>query len=81
MEAVSTRQLIPITSNRNDDGPDSLEATIRNLNTSIRLPVLTLRDADRTLHSSQYAEEVIEDLIDKLLRIESLRATGRLYVP
>jgi hypothetical protein len=38
------------------------------------------RPAARILASSAYAEDVIESLIDRLLRIESLRGTGRLYL-
>ena len=38
-----------ITGNRNDDGPDSLEATTRNENQPESLPVITIGDADRVL--------------------------------
>ena len=37
--------LVLITGNRNDDGPDSLEATIRNENQPESLPVITIGDA------------------------------------
>ena len=75
------RQLILLTSNRNDDGPDSLEATIRSANTPLSLPIFTLGDADEVLRNSHYAESIVERLYDRLLRIDTLRGTGRLYLP
>ena len=75
------QQLYLLTNNRNDDGPDSLEATIRNKNSESSLPVFTFSDADRIYESREYAERVTESLFDKLLRIESLRGTGRLFLP
>src|SRR5439155_5672074 len=44
------RQVFLLTNNRNDDDPDSLEATIRKHNTPQSLPVFTIADADRILH-------------------------------
>ena len=70
-----------VTNNRNDDGPDSLEATIRACNTASSLPVFTLSDAERIFQSKDYADRVIESLFDKLLQIDDLRGTGRLYLP
>jgi hypothetical protein len=70
-----------LTNNRNDDGPDSLEATIRQQTTEISLPVFTLSDADQVFLRKDYAERVIETLFDYLLRIDSLRGTGRLFLP
>ncbi len=75
------QQLILLTSNRNDDGPDSLEATIRSRNTPLSLPVFTFGDADRILQSAAYAEQVMVSLFDQLLRLDALRGTGRLYLP
>lgn len=75
------QQLYLLTNNRNDDGPDSLEATIRVHNTAASLPVFTLSDADRIFHSKDYADRVTESLFDQLLRIDTLRGTGRLYLP
>ena len=46
-ETCQQEDLFLLTSNRKDDGPDSLEATIRTRNTVSSLPVFTLSDADR----------------------------------
>jgi hypothetical protein len=73
-------QLVLVTANRNDDGSDSLEATIRTENTSDSLPVLTVADADRVLHSREYAERVVAKLMEYLVDIDQYRGTGRLYL-
>ena len=73
--------LVLITGNRNDDGPDSLEATIRNENQPESLPVITIGDADRVLRDRLYAENVAGRLLDYLMRIDEVRGVGRLYVP
>jgi len=70
-----------LTNNRNDDGPNSLEATIRTRNAATRLPVFTFSDADRIYQSKGYVDRVVESLFDQLLRIETLRGSGRLYLP
>ena len=56
-----------LTNNRNDDGPDSLETTIRTSNTLQSLPVFTIGDADNILTGNQYADRVIDRLF-RLLR-------------
>ena len=73
--------LVLITGNRNDDGPDSLEATIRNQNQPESLPVITIGDADRVLRDRLYAENVADRLLDYLMRTDEVRGVGRLYVP
>jgi len=80
-EACQQQQIILLTANRNNDGPDSLEATIQGLNRPDSLPVFTLADADRVLHSRDYAERVAVRLLEHLLTIDLVRGTGRLYLP
>ena len=80
-QLCQNQQLILLTNNRNDDGPDSLEATIRSRNTATSLPVFTFGDADRILQSTPYADKVVVSLFDQLLRLDELRGTGRLYLP
>jgi hypothetical protein len=75
------RQIALITANRNDEGPHSLEATIRNQNRDDSLPVFTLADANRIMMDRAYARRVAESLLDYLSFIERVRGAGRLYVP
>lgn len=76
-----TEQLILITDNRNQDSPDSLEATMRQYNQPDSLPVFTIADLDKFRNSRVYADRVLESLYDYLLRIDEVRGTGRLYLP
>ena len=48
-EACQREQVILLTANRNDAGPDSLEATIQQHNTPTSLPVFTLANEQRVL--------------------------------
>ena len=78
------RDLVLITGNRNDDGPDSLESTIREA-ISLSLPVFTVGDAQRVLEDASYARAVAVDLLDYLFtlreRPERLLGIGRIYLP
>lgn len=74
-------QLILITDNRNLDGPDSLEATIRQHNQPDCLPVFTIADLNAFRTSPLYIERVVESFYEYLLRIDEVRGTGRLYLP
>jgi hypothetical protein len=75
------QQIALITANRNADGPDSLEETLRTRNRPDSLPVFTVSDAQRVLHSPDYAERVAVKLLDYLMNIDRVRGTGRLYLP
>jgi hypothetical protein len=74
-------RLVLITGNRNDDGPDSLEAAIREENQPDSLPVFTLANPNRVLQDRHYAEIVAETLLGYLMRIDEVLGAGRLYVP
>jgi hypothetical protein len=80
-QACQKAQVILVTSNRNQRGPDSLETTIRALNGPDKLPVFTLSNAERIVHDRAYAEKVAERLLDYLLFIDKYKGTGRIYLP
>jgi hypothetical protein len=71
------------TENRNDDGPDSLEATLSDSWQSGRLPVLTLSNKLRFEHSREYAERVASDVAELLFGIAQQQYCDqpRIYVP
>jgi hypothetical protein len=75
------QQIILLTANRNADGPESLEVMLRTCNKPESLPVFTIADPERVLHSKKHAERVAARLLDYLLVIDSVRGTGRLYLP
>jgi hypothetical protein len=74
-------QLILVTDNRNDDSPESLEATIRQFGVADSLPVFTIANLRRLGADRAYAERVVVSFYDYLLRIDEVRGTGRLYLP
>lgn len=80
-QRCQAEQLVLITNNRNEDSPDSLEATIRQHNTPGSLPVFTIGNLDQFRLSRAYATRVLERLYEYLLEIESVRGTGRLFLP
>lgn len=73
--------VVLITGNRNEDGPDSLETTIRKFNMPTSLPVLTVGDTEQVLHSRAYADRIVERLLEYLMDIDNYRGAGRLYLP
>lgn len=80
-EACQHEQVVLLTANRNDEGPESLESTIQQRNTPQSLPVFTLANDQRVLRDRQYAEMVADRLIEALFDIDSYRGTGRFYLP
>jgi len=80
-QACQENEVLLITGNRNAEGPESLETTIRQRNRSDCLPVLTLANPDRIARDRAYAESVVERLFDVLVDVEAFRGTGRLFLP
>jgi hypothetical protein len=62
-------------------GADSLDEAIRQLSDETSLPVITLADARRVLSDRNHAEEAALRLLDSIGRIDTLRGTGRLFIP
>jgi hypothetical protein len=75
------REIVLLTANRHDDGPDSLESTIRDLNEPLSLPVFTIADPGSVLASLDYAERVAIQILEYLLELDNFRGVGRLFVP
>lgn len=74
------KRLILLTGNRNKDGLDSLEQTIRDENTSESLPVVTIGITER-LEERAYREQCAERLVEIILNIENYLGIGRIYIP
>jgi hypothetical protein len=75
------RSLVLITDNRSENDPDSLETTIRTKSMAKSLPVLTIGDIQQLRHSREYVNRVIDTFLESMYRIDSLRGTGRLFLP
>jgi hypothetical protein len=69
-----------ITGNRSS-GTDSLEQTIHEQGRSDSFPVLAIGDPQRVTREPAYARECAMSLLDFVERIETLRGTGRLFIP
>jgi len=74
-------ELVLLTANRHDEGPDSLEAPIRALNEPTSLPVFTIADSRLVFTSRSYAERVAVQVLEYLLELDNFRGVGRLFVP
>jgi hypothetical protein len=75
------QEIVLITGNRNAEGADSLENTIRRFGTARSLPVLTIGDPDRLMRDRRYAEDVAAQILDYIRDADKMRGAGRLYVP
>jgi hypothetical protein len=80
-QTCQARQILLIMGNRNQEGPDSLEAAIREFNQADSLPVITIGDTRRFVRSRDYAERAVNKLLDYLQNLDNYRGAGRLYVP
>jgi hypothetical protein len=71
------------TDNRNNEGPDSLEATLTDSWRVGHLPILTLSSKDRFNRDRVYAEQVAADVAEILFGIpdEQYLDRPRIYVP
>ncbi|MCL4708023.1 DUF5615 family PIN-like protein [bacterium] len=77
---AQANNMILLTDNRNMQGEDSLEQTIRNENTASSLPVITigsLARLDEKLYRVQCATRIAEIVVD----LENFIGTGRIYIP
>jgi predicted nuclease of predicted toxin-antitoxin system len=80
-ETCQREELVLVTENRNCDDEDSLESTIRTKSSALSLPVLTIANVPRLRDSREYADQVIERMLDILLDIDTYLGAGRLYLP
>jgi hypothetical protein len=72
--------MILLTNNRNMEGEDSLEQTLREENTPMSLPVITIADVGR-LSERLYRERCAFQLLEIALEMEKHLGRSRVYVP
>ena len=72
--------MILLTSNRNMEGEDSLEKTIREENRLSSLPVLTIALVEK-LEEKAFCQRCAERLMEIILYLENYLGTARLYIP
>ncbi|MCZ7672227.1 MAG: DUF5615 family PIN-like protein [Chloroflexi bacterium] len=72
--------MILFTNNRNMDGEDSLEQTLRNENRLTSLPVLTVANADR-LSERRYRERCAAQILEIVIDLDKNLGRSRIYIP
>jgi hypothetical protein len=77
---VQERGMLLLTGNRNMDGEDSLEQTIRDENQATSLPVITIADVDRIIEKT-YREQCATRLAEIVFDLDDYLGAGRLYIP
>jgi hypothetical protein len=77
---AQTQGMLLLTDNRNMEGEDSLEQTLREENSPTSLPVLTIGRLDRLL-AFEYREQCAARLMEIILDIDIDRGVGRVFIP
>jgi hypothetical protein len=77
---AQAHRMILLTGNRNMEGIDSLEQTIRDENFAASLPVLTV-SRQNDLQERAYRRRCAARLIEIVVDLEIYRGVGRLYIP
>jgi len=77
---AQANQMILLTANRNMEGKNSLEQTMREENTSISLPILTI-SKDERLKEKDYRNRCAEKLLEIVLNLDNHIGSGRIFIP
>lgn len=77
---AQTQGMVLLTHNRNMEGDDSLEQTIREENTPTALPVVTIGRINR-IRERAYRDRCAVRLVEIGLDIEKHLGTGRIFIP
>lgn len=73
--------MLLVTNNRNSEGPDSLEQTIREELIATSLPILTTRDAGRIIGSRPYREACANRIAEIVADLPQYCGIPRLFIP
>jgi hypothetical protein len=76
---AQTQDMLLLTGNRNMDGDDSLEQTIREEATATSLPVLTVGRV-RRLYESNYRRRCVARIVEIVLYLERYRGNSRIFI-
>lgn len=77
---AQARQMLLLTGNRNKQGADSLEQTIREENQPTSLPVITIGSTDRVVEAA-YRRECAMRLLEIILYLDDYLGSRRLFIP
>jgi hypothetical protein len=79
-EFAQAHRLLLVTGNRNMEGEDSLEQTIRTHNHAAALPIITIGNVARLIDPA-YRDRCATRLAEIGLYLEDYLGVGRLFVP
>lgn len=77
---AQAEEMVLLTANRNKEGLNSLEQTIREENTPTSLPVLTISSLEH-FAEPHYRERCYLRLLDIVLYLDDYLGAGRLFIP
>jgi hypothetical protein len=77
---AQAQHMILLTGNRQMNGTDSLERTIREENTATSMPVTTIGDMER-FRERTYREQCAGRLMETVIDIDNYHGTGRIFIP
>jgi len=77
---AQTHKLILLTANRNMEGKDSLEQTLREENSLTSIPVITVGRVER-LKNKAYRVQCAERILEIAIDIDKYLGIGRLFIP
>lgn len=78
---AQTNEMILLTANRSMKGKDSLEQVMREENTPISLPVITIGNIDRLLVDLDYRDRCVNRLVSIIFDLEDYRGARRIFIP
>jgi hypothetical protein len=73
-------QMLLLTNNRNMEGVDALEQTIRDEGPMTALPVITLGRAER-MSEGTYREQCATRLLEIIVDLDDYRGVGQIFIP
>lgn len=77
---AQANQMFLLTNNRNMEGLDALEQTIRDEGYSTALPVITIGRAER-IRERPYREQCAARLLEIIVDLDDYRGVGRIFIP
>lgn len=77
---AQAKQMLLLTNNRNMQGVDALEQTIRDEGHIASLPVITIARAE-CMSERTYREQCAIRLLEIVIELEDYRSVGRIFIP
>ncbi|MGI0495032.1 hypothetical protein ACN4EG_24875 [Alkalinema pantanalense CENA528] len=78
---AQTHRMILITANRSMKGKDSLEQVMREENTPLSYPVVTISNINRLLTEPDYRDRCVHRLVDIVVNLEDYQGARRIFIP